>query len=260
MPEQTIDVNDIKRAELAIIKSVQQKAFPIKIAAPDSTNNEYVVKKASPLFKLCPFIDDNGILRVGGRLEKVDYSDEVKNLIILLRAGYVSLLIARHYHEIYHQGRGITIKKIRQAGYWICGVRRVGSSVIKSCITCRKCRRPLERQKMAPLPDDHVEVTLSFMYCDVDYFGPFYIRQRRLEVSRYGVIFACLMSRAIHLQVADTLDTNSFSNALRRFIAMRGPIRQLRCDRRTNFVRAKNELTPEYKARDQNRIKQFLQD
>ena len=195
-----------------------------------------MIKKASPLFKLNPFVDDSGILRVGGRLERADESVEVKHPIILPRAGHVSLLIARHYHERNHQGRGITINEIRQAGYWICGVRRVASSVINSCVTCRKCRRPLERQKVAPLPGDRVEVTPPFTYCGVDYFGPFHIRQRRSDVPRYGVIFTCLMSRAIHLEVADTLDTSSFINAVRRFIAIRGPIRQLRCDRGTNFV------------------------
>ena len=61
-------------------------------------------------------------------------------------------------------------------------------------------------------------------------------------MARYGAIFTCLMSRAVHLEVADSLETDAFINALRRFIAIRGPTRQLRCDRGTNFIGAKNEL------------------
>ena len=113
---------------------------------------------------------------------------------------------------------------------------------------------------MAPLPEDRVEATPSFTYCGVDCFGPFYVRHKRSDIPRYDVIFTCLMSKVIHLEVADTMDTSSFINALRRFIAIRGPIRQLRCDRVTNFVRAKNELAREYEAMDQNKIKQYLQD
>ena len=67
-----------------------------------------MIKKASPLFKFDPYLDDQGMLRVGGRLEQADFSIEVKHPIILPRAGHVSLLIVRHYHEITHQGRGIT--------------------------------------------------------------------------------------------------------------------------------------------------------
>ena len=63
-----------------------------------------------------------------------------------------------------------------------------------------------------------------------------------VESARYGAIFTCLMSWAVHLEVADSLETDAFINALRRFIAIRGPIRQLRCDRGTNFIGAKNEF------------------
>ena len=246
-PNPTIRVNDICEAEIAIIKSVQQGTFSKEIAALQAGNtNEYVIKKASPLFILDPYLDDQGMLRVGGRLEQADFSIEVKHPIILPRAGHVSLLIVRHYHEITHQGRGITTNAIRQARYWICGIRPLIRSVIYSCVTCRKCRRPLELQKMAPLPEDRVDATPPSTYCGVDCFGPFYVRHKRSDIPRYGVIFTCLMSRAIHLEVADTMDTSSFINALKRFIAIRGPIRQLRCDKGTNFVGAKNELAREY--------------
>ena len=102
-----------------------------------------------------------------------------------------------------------------------------------------------------------VEATPSFTYCGVDCFGSFYVRHKRSDIPRYGVIFTCLMSRAMHLEVADTMDKSSFINALRRFIANRGPIRQLRCDGGTNFVGAKNELARKYEAMDQNKIKQY---
>ena len=107
---------------------------------------------------------------------------------------------------------------------------------------CRKFRGSIQTQIMAPLPKDRLEETPPFTYCAVDYFGPFYIRLKRSDIPRYGAIFTCLMSRAVHLEVADSLETDAFINALRRFIAIRGPIRQLRCDRGTNFIGAKSEF------------------
>ena len=66
------------------------------------------------------------------------------------------------------------------------------------------------------------------------------------------------MSRAIHLEVTPSLDTDSFINTLRRFIAVRGPVRQIRCDLGTNFVGADNELYHDFNKMDQDQIKKHL--
>ena len=84
-----------------------------------------------------------------------------------------------------------------------------------------------------------------FTHTGTDLFGPFYVRNGRKECKRYGVIFTCLACRAIHIEVAFTLETDSFINALRRFIARRGSVRHLYCDNGTNLVGAQREL---YKA------------
>lgn len=99
-----------------------------------------------------------------------------------------------------------------------------------------------QEQKMADLPEDRLEPAPPFTFCAVDYFGPWYIKDGRRELKRYGVLFTCLASRAIHLEVADSLSTDSFLNAYRRFVARRGPVRQLRSDQGSNFVGAMNEL------------------
>jgi hypothetical protein len=91
---------------------------------------------------------------------------------------------------------------------------------------------------MADLPKERLEASPPFTYSAVDYFGPWYIKQGRKEIKRYGVLFTCMSSRAIHLEVSETLETDSFLNAYRRFVCRRGPIRQLRCDCGTNFVGA----------------------
>ena len=92
---------------------------------------------------------------------------------------------------------------------------------------------------MADLPQNCLEPAPPFSYCGVDYFGPWYIKEGRKELKRYGVLFTCMALRAIHLEVACTMETDSFINSLRRFICRRLLIRQLRSDQGTNFIGAR---------------------
>ena len=89
-------------------------------------------------------------------------------------------------------------------------------------------------------------------------FGPFIIKERRSELKRYGIIFTCLNSRAVHLESVSTMDTDSFILSLRRFIARRGPVRLVRCDNGTNFVGARNELQKCLHEMDDKRVKNYL--
>ena len=96
---------------------------------------------------------------------------------------------------------------------------------------------------MASLPADRLTPDEQpFTRVCVDYFGPFDVKQKRSHVKRYGVIFTCLTSRAVHLEVAASLNTDSYINALRRFIARRGQVTKMRSGNGTNFVGAEREL------------------
>ena len=93
-----------------------------------------------------------------------------------------------------------------------------------------------------------------FTYCAVDYCGPWYIKEGCKEVKKYVALFTCMASQAVHLEVSNTLETDSFINTLRRFICRRGPVRQLRSDQGTNFIGAKRELREALQSMDQNKI------
>ncbi|XP_068683406.1 uncharacterized protein [Montipora foliosa] len=77
---------------------------------------------------------------------------------------------------------------------------------------------------MADLPKNRISPAPPFTYTGVDYFGPFIIKEGRKEMKRYGALFTCLVSRAVHIEVASSLESSSFIQALRRFIARRGPV------------------------------------
>ena len=111
---------------------------------------------------------------------------------------------------------------------------------------------------MADLPEERLEPSPPFSYCGVDLFGPWYVKEGCKELKRYGVVFTCLASRAVHLEVCQPLETDSFLNALRRFLCRRGPIRQLRADQGSNFIGARRELREALSEMDQDKIKSDL--
>jgi len=112
---------------------------------------------------------------------------------------------------------------------------------------------------MADLPRDRlVPNEPPFTRVGVDYFGPIEVKRGRSMVKRYGVVFTCLAIRAIHLEVAHSLDTDSCINAFRRFIARRGQVKKIRSDNGTNFVGAKRELQEEIDKWNQAKISDTL--
>ena len=152
----------------------------------------------------------------------------------------------------------MTLNEVRSNGFWIISGSAVVSSIVSSCVKCNKLCGAVQEQRMSDLPEDRLEDCPSLTYCTVDYFGPFIVKDGRKELKRYGVLFTCMASRAIHLETSDSLDTDSFINALRRFISRRGPICQLRSDQGTNFVGARKELAQALREMDQERIKAKL--
>ena len=152
----------------------------------------------------------------------------------------------------------MTLNEVRSNGFWVVSSSSVVANMISSCVKCQKLRGAVQEQRMSDLPEDRLESTPPFTYCAVDYFGPFVIKERRKELKRYGVLFTCMASRAIHIEIANSLETDSFINALRRFVSHQGPIRQLRSDQGTNFVRTRTELTQALAEMNQDRIKKKL--
>jgi len=260
-----LSVGDLAEAEVAIIRVVQVKYFSPEIgilkgaAKPQTGSKKSLPIRKSALSGLDPFLDSEDIIHVGGRLKRSHLDPGEKNPVILPRKGHITDIVVRHFHErVNHQGRGMTINEIRANGLWIIGLSSAVYRIVSKCVICRRFRSAPRGQKMADLPVDRLESVPPFTYTGVDYFGPWLIREGRKEMKRYGVIFTCLCCRAIHLEIAAFLSTDSFLNALRRFMSIRGPVRELRSDRGTNFVGAEHELASAIAELDEQRISQFL--
>nr|XP_055029189.1 uncharacterized protein LOC129418268 [Misgurnus anguillicaudatus] len=237
--------NPQTQAKLTVISSVQQYSFKEDLKKLQKGER---LPKTSPLWTLNPFIDPEGLLRVGGRTSLANLPYDEKHPLILPKKHHVSTLLVRHYHQsVAHQGRHLTEGALRSAGVWVIGGRKLVSSVIYQCVTCRRLRGKPVEQKMANLPEDRLTMEPPFTRVGLDVFGPWSVVSRKTrggaaESKRWAVLFSCLGTRAVHIEVIETMSTSCFINALRRFFAVRGPSKVLRSDRGTNFIGACKEL------------------
>ena len=111
---------------------------------------------------------------------------------------------------------------------------------------------------MSDLPFNRTTTEPPFTYCGVDLFGPIKVKEGRKNIKRYGILFICFSLRAIHIELASSLETDSFIQAIRRFIGRRGVVRELRCDNGTNLVGCENEMKPAMSEIDHKKIKAFM--
>ena len=249
-------VEEREDAERLIIKDLQRQTYPEELN---------LLKKGSRLplhnemHRLDAFLDNDGVIKVGGRLGDSNLPHAAKHPAIIPKEHHVTKMIIVHCHEkAKHQGKGMTINEIRSKGYWISGIGRAVASHLRQCVMCRKLRRHTEEQRMADLPPERLDPSPPFTYCGMDCFGPFYTKKGRRVCKRYGLLFTCFSSRAIHIEMLEDMSTDSFINGLRCFIAIRGAVRQIKSDQGSNFLGAKNELKEALKEVDIDKLAIFL--
>ena len=160
------------------------------------------IKNISSIYRLDPYLND-GVLQVGGRLNRAELSPETMNPVIMPYKNHATTLIIRHLHEqLGRTGRNHVIAALRER-YWIVKVNAAVRRVLSKCVFCRRHHGKPSEQKMADLPKDRITQAPPFTYTGVEYFGPFIIKERRKVLKRYDALFTCLVSRAVHIEIAN---------------------------------------------------------
>lgn len=202
---------------------------------------------------LSPFLDDKGIIRVGGRVDPNLLSHDGKCPALLPYDHWVSTLITRDTHRAGHLGVPATTAKTR-GKYWIIKGNNAATIVKHRCTFCRELEAKVETQLMANLPSCRLQpYTPPFLHTSYDYFGPMKVKVGRNKTAKHcGVIFTCLNTRAVHCELAVDLTTMEFLQVLRRFFSYRGYPKLLVSDNGSQMVGAEQELRLTIKGWDIN--------
>lgn len=239
-----LEVDELLQAKIQLIKMCQGIHFEEDI---EHLKKHEQVSKKSSLRTLYPFLDTDGLLRVGGRLQNSLFGYDKKHpMIIPYKSALTQLIIDSAHKKTLHGGNQLTLAQIRHE-FWIIGGSKAIRSYIHKCVRCHRFRAKSSVQLMGNLPIDRTRALVKpFSYTGTDYCGPFTMRMskngRIKPIKGYVAIFICFSTKAIHIEAVSDLTADAFIAAFRRFISRRGNVIKLYSDNGTNFIKARKIL------------------
>uniref|UniRef100_A0A5S6QKN7 Integrase catalytic domain-containing protein n=1 Tax=Trichuris muris TaxID=70415 RepID=A0A5S6QKN7_TRIMR len=259
-PQQLLRVGPMTTSELRNAQSVwfrivQREAFPKEIERLRSLKG---LSEDNKIYKLDPFLSEDRLIRMKGRIDKADLPYNARHPIILPHNHVVVDLLIRHCHERQlHAGTEHTLAVLRQ-GFWILKARSAVKRIIKDCRICRRFTSTHYTQQMAPLPEDRITQAYPFERTGLDFAGPLYVKRGRSVKKVYICLFTCMTIRAIHLELVTDMSTGQFLLAFRRFVAHRGNPATLQSDNSKTFKAADRELRQLFNRQSINEIRREL--
>lgn len=238
----SLSPEELKLADNVLIKLAQYESFQKEIELLKT--GKFIQRS---LNKLHPFLDNNGILRVGGRLNSPMYSFMKKHPALLNSKHFFTRLIFKNIHNKYfHLGPTALLANAREK-YWPIAGRSLARKTVFECIECFKSNPVNISPIMGDLPKQRIEVNYPFSIVGIDYAGPILIKNKNGRGSStskaYFAVFICFTTKAIHIETISSLSTNAFLAALNRFVARRGCPSDIYSDNGKNFVGANKELS-----------------
>ena len=248
-----VDKNDRIKSDLTAIEL--DKA--LKVLCKIVQNNEFIreietLKKGesvhckSKLLCLNPFLDNDGLIRVGGRLENSDFPYDKKHPVLLPAKHALTKLIFESTHKtLLHAGPQQLLYQVREQ-FWPLSGRKTAKLVVRECVKCFRFKAQAVQPIMGNLPASRMLSGFPFQVTGLDYAGPFQIRDRKGRGCKlykgYVCLFVCFATKCLHLELVSDLTTQTFLLALKRFIARRGKPSHIYSDNGTTFVGANREL------------------
>lgn len=152
---------ELHEALVVCIKHCQRKEFENDLEHLSKTGT---VQPKSKLKSLNPFLDQDGIIRVGGRLQHANLNNDVKHPIILPKNGHLTQLIISDAHtKTLHGGPTLMLNYIRSK-YWIISAKPLIKALIRKCVTCLRYATTTRNQLMGQLPSSRVTPTRPFLH------------------------------------------------------------------------------------------------
>lgn len=239
-----LTAEEIQGARTYWLKEAQRSAFSAELRR---ATNRTETLPTSPLRDFSTFIDQEGVLRIRGRLRSDNMTYDERNPIVLPKQHrYSTLLVIDAHRMMLHAGVRDTLVQLRER-YWILRGRELVKKVLRGCVTCQRFSATPASAPTGPLPCTRTTQAEPFEVVGVDFAGPLYIQAKEVTHKSYITLFTCAVTRAVHLELVPDISTRSFLLAFRRFVSRRGLCRIIYSDNALTFKRASKDLAELWK-------------
>ena len=214
-----LQYREIILAENRVIKYVQTESFT-------GLQDERIAS-------LDPFVDAEGIIRLKTRItERVDVGEFGTPAVLPSRHPIVERLVLSTHGKLCHVGVQGLLSHLREK-FWILKGRKSIRGILSKCVICRRHEARPVTASQPVLPEPRVRDAAVFETTGVDLAGPLFLRDGH---KVWVCLYTCAVYRAVHLELASSLATDSFIQTFRRFVARRGRPAIVYSDNGTNFV------------------------
>ncbi|XP_015123440.1 uncharacterized protein LOC107045632 [Diachasma alloeum] len=242
-PGSILTTRELNDARLFWVKITQHQYFVSELRV--LLRNQQLPRNHQ-LAKFTPTLDEEGIMRLGGRLKNSElHPEQIHPIILPRRSRFTTLVIAEAHQKTLHGGTQLTLAYTRQR-YWILGGRGTVRAYILRCAICARHRARQAQQQMGQLPATRVSPARAFLHTGVDFAGPFAILKWRPSNAQPGsvhiAVFMCFTTSAVHLELVNRQTKEAFLGAYKRFTGRRGIPAVMYSDNATTFVGAADQL------------------
>lgn len=240
---QLLTTQEVKDAKETLFRMSQEEFFADVFETIKKKTN---LPKGHQLARANLCMSKNGHILINSRVRNPTSPKEPKQLVLLSAKSELTRLLIRSLHTTYSHAGISAMTSILGETYYIPNLRNLLKIISKSCPSCQRAYAKPLCMKMGMLPSTRTTPAPPFDNTGVDFAGPFLLRQgytrKPVYIKTYAVVFVCLCTKAIHLDICSSLSTIDFLACLRRFVARRGCPSHIFSDNGTNFIGAREEI------------------
>ncbi len=248
--------NKTKRCVLPVLQSSEirrAKTTILKLSQRESLAGVFsLIQQGKPLprgHSLRHYLVDisqDGLLLVTSRVRKKTDESQPIHFILLSTKSRLTIILLKTLHQTYGHPGISAFASILGHTYCIPGLRNTLKKISRSCSNCQRAYGQTLTTQMGLLPSIRTTPAPPFVNVGIDFAGPFTLRQgytrKPVLIKCYVVIFVCMFTKCVHLDVCASLSTEDFLATLKRFTSRRGVPAHVFSDNGTNFQGARENI------------------
>ncbi len=238
-----LSYEEIVKAKAVVYRLAQSEAYHDVFPA---VRNSVSLPKSHQLHKFHLSLSEHGHLLALTRIRDPQSPSSPTALTVLPKSSELTQLLLRSLHIAYSHAGVSAMHSIVSHSFLIPSLRSCLKRISRSCIICQKAYAKPLAHTMGLLPSVRTTPAPPFAHTGVDFAGPFMLRvghtRKPSYIKTYAVVFVCMVTKAVHLDLAASLSTKDFLATLERFVSRRGAPSVIYSDNGSNFIGAREDI------------------